>query len=222
MGDPGGELQTSRRLAAYHEAGHAVACFFRPKAGRTLRVSIRRADLDAGDAGLHTCRTAASPDDLEQIRASAVVTLAGSEVDRRLTGNAFTSGEADYLAVRELLFRAILDPEIEQAVASVTLEDARAKGLEQIAAEKSVAIEEHRKRSFEALRREAHDLVQAKWRHVEAVAEGLLEREALTGDEVERIIRGVERGARRGSAPRGVRGRRAEARPWPPADGVRR
>ena len=199
MRDPGRGPETTRRLAAHHEAGHAVACFFRPQAGRTLRVSIRPADLDADDAGIHTCRSAPPPSDLEQVRASAVVSLAGAEVDRRLTGGTFTSGESDYLVVRDLLFRAILDPEIEEVVSTVTAEDARARGLEQIAAETSVAIEEHRKRLFEALRREAHDLVEAKWRHVEAVAQALLERGALSGDEVEQIITQVERAARRRS-----------------------
>jgi cell division protease FtsH len=218
MPDPGRGPETTRRLAAYHEAGHAVACFFCPKAGRTLRVSIRRSDLEAGDAGLHTCRPAASAEDLEQVRASAVVTLAGAEVDRRLMGDTLTSGEADYRAVHDLLFDAILDPEIAEAVASVTPEDARARGLEQIAAEKSAVIEAHRRRLFEALSREARELVAAKWRHVEAVAEALLEREALTGAEVDRIITRVERDARRAPAPHRARRRRAEARPWPPPD----
>ncbi len=187
-----GLLETTRRLAAYHEAGHAVASFYRPETGRTVRVSIRRADLAAGDAGMHVCRTPPPRDGLEAVRASAVVTLAGAEVDRRLTHDAFTSGEADYEAVRALLFRAILDREIEEVVSAVTLDEARTRGLEQIAAEASEAVEDHLKRLFDELRREARTLVDAKWPEIEAVARALLEREALSGDEVESIIARVE------------------------------
>ena len=38
----------------------------------------------------------------------------------------------------------------------------------------------------------ASHLIEAKWLHVEAVAEALLERGALDGDEVRAIIQGVE------------------------------
>ena len=45
--------QTTRRLAAFHEAGHAVAAFYEPLAGTTTRVTIRAEDLGASDAGAH-------------------------------------------------------------------------------------------------------------------------------------------------------------------------
>ncbi len=185
--------RTTPRLAAYHEAGHAVAAFFRPLGGQTTRVSVRSADLGEGDAGVHYCQRALPevPDssaDREVVRAIAVVALAGSEVDRRLTGNAFTSGGADYEAVRELLFRTFLAHEIEEVVAAVTPAEARSRGLERIAAEASAEIEDHLKQLFDSLREEARNLVEAKWHHVQAVAEALLARGALSGEEVRAIV----------------------------------
>ncbi len=196
---------TSRRLAAYHEAGHAVASFYCPLAGATTRVSVRDSDLARGDAGVHYSEwrplvPSATEPDLQTARALAVVALAGSEVDRHLTGNAFTSGSGDYQAVRELLFRAVLDPEIAALVASVQPEEAEARGLEAIADQATAEIEDHLKRLVDELRDEAHELVEAKWHHVEAVAEALLERGALDGGEVHQIIESVdrrERGAER-------------------------
>ena len=58
--------------------------------------------------------------------------------------------------------------------------------------EAAAAVEEHFKRASDELRRQAHDLIEAKWPHVEAVAEALLERGALGGDEVRAIIAEVE------------------------------
>jgi ATP-dependent Zn protease len=185
------------RLAAYHEAGHAVGCFFRPLGGRTTWITIRPSDLAEDDAGAHYCcctlaAEAGPPPDLETVRAAAVVALAGTEVDRRLTGNELTCGSADYEEVRELLVGAVLDREIEQAVAAVSEEEARERGLQAIAAEAAAAVEERFKRASDELRRQAHDLIEAKWPHVEAVAEALLERGALGGDEVRAIIAEVE------------------------------
>ncbi len=209
MQNPDAAMRATRRLAAYHEAGHAVACHFRPQAGSTIRVSIRAADLDEGDAGLHACRQGALPGGFEQARASAVVSLAGAEVDRRLTGGRLTCGEADYRAVRELLARAFLEPEIEKAVAAVSPEEVRAKGLERIASEASAELEAQRARLFEELRSEARELVSAKWRHVEAVAEALLVRGHLSGDEVASLVARVDRTTSRRS--------RVPVRPRPPS-----
>jgi ATP-dependent Zn protease len=189
--------RTTPRLAAYHEAGHAVAAYFRPRGGRTTRVSVRGPDLGRGDAGVHYCQRTLpevpdSSSDREVVRAMAVVALAGSEVDRRLTGNAFTSGGADYEAVRELLFHTLLAREIEELVAAVTPAEARSRGLEAIAAQAAADIEDHFKQLVDSLREETRHLVEAKWPCVEAVAQALLASGALSGEEVRKIIGAVE------------------------------
>ena len=188
----------SQRLAAYHEAGHTVAAFFRPAAGTTRRVTIRAAELEHGDAGLHVGgrplpdATRFAPED-EWLQASAVVSLAGAEVDRRLTGGRLTCASEDYQDVRDLLFRAVFDWEIQDCAAAVTPEERRAHSLEDIAADRVDAIEERYEALLAKLQGEAHDLVEERWPHVEAVAEALLERGALSGAEVRRIVEGVER-----------------------------
>lgn len=206
MQEPAQPRQTTPRLAAYHEAGHAVACFFEPLAGRTTRISIRDADLDEGDAGVHCCvgHRFSRAARWKVVRALAVVTLAGTEVDRRLTGNRFTSGSDDYEAVRKLFFDAILNREIEEAVAVVSPGEIRGKGLEGTAGSIATTIETHLEQLFEEARNEARRLIDAKWLHVEAVAEALLEREVLSGDAVHRIIEAVERrrGPHEGGAPK--------------------
>lgn len=190
---------TSRRLAAYHEAGHAVASFFRPLAGPTTWVTIRGSELDEGDAGAHYSRSRppaagelTSESEQQVARALAVVALAGCEVDRRLTGNALTSGSEDYEAVRDLLFRVFFDREIEALVNSVEAEEAKTRGLDEIAAQAADAVEDHLKHLVDDLRMEAHELIGSKWGQVEAVAEALLEHEALAGDRVRQIIEAVD------------------------------
>jgi cell division protease FtsH len=210
---------TSRQSAAYHEAGHAVAAHFRPAAGGTRRITIRPAELDPGDAGLHiggcSCpeATRLAPDD-EWLRATAIVSLAGAEVDRHLTGGRLTCASEDCEDVRDLLFHAVFDWEIQDCADAVTLEERRSHALEDIAEQRAEAIEERYQALLARLRSEAHDLVEQRWPHVEAVAEALLERGALTGAEVEAIVEGVERRLRRPSgAERPTRARPATRRP---------
>ena len=185
--------ETSPRLAAYHEAGHAVASCFRPRAGRTTRVTIRRAELEEGDAGVHwslPARDAAA--DEESVRASAVVSLAGVEVDRRLTGTELTCGSADYEAVRERLFRAIFDRQIEEAAAAVAAQGLAPAALDAAAEEEAAAIEDRYKRLLDELRLEAATLVSEKWPHIEAVAQALLRQGSLDGDAVRQIVAEAE------------------------------
>lgn len=191
--------QTTRRLAAYHEAGHAVAAFFLPLAERTTWVTIRPQDLEEGDAGAHYCRRTQAnltgqSADADKVRASAIVALAGTEVDRHLTGNAFTSGSSDYEEVKQLLVDTLLAREIQEAVAAVTLLQARSIGLEEIADSAAAAIDDDLKRLFEPLRNEANALVESHWPQVEAVARALLERGVLSGEEVSAIIESVPAG----------------------------
>ncbi len=200
MGQGGSGTDRAReatpRLAAYHEAGHAVAACFRPRAGRTTRVTIRPADLAEGDAGVHwsTLEPGAAADE-ECARASAVVSLAGPEVDRRLIGAELTCGSADYEAVRELLFRAFFDREIEEAAASVARDDLGSDVLEALADSAAARIEEDYKRLLDELRAEAAALVAEKWPQIEAVAEALLRQGSLDGEEVVRIVATAEAAA---------------------------
>ncbi len=189
------DLRTSRRLAAYHEAGHAVASFFRPRAGATTWMTIRPADLGEGDAGAHYSEWQpgrhAVPPDHETLRALAVVALAGPEVDRRLTGNEFTSGDADYQAVRELLFRGYFDPEIDALVSALPPDEAQRRGLDAIADQAAAEIEDELKHLVDQLREEARQIIETRWPEVEAVAEALLQSGALGGAEVRRILEAV-------------------------------
>jgi cell division protease FtsH len=190
--------RTTRRLAAYHEAGHAVASYFLPSAGPTTWVTIRREDLCEDDAGAHFSEprpalrdgAGGSPD---VVRAKAVVGLAGIEVDRRLTGNAFTSGGDDDDEVRQLIRDAFLDREIQDAVVDVDLEVAGGtQDLEEIASRVSESVEDDLKRILDSIRGEAQALIESHWPQVEAVAKALLEREVLSGDETRCIIESVD------------------------------
>jgi ATP-dependent Zn protease len=189
--------RTPRRLAAYHEAGHAVASYFLPRAAPTTWVTIREQDLGEEDAGAHFCERTPSLRDgadsnRDTVRAEAIVGLAGIEVDRRLTGNAFTSGSDDDCEVRQLIREAFLDREIQDALAHAELEAAGPQELEEIASRASEVVEDDLKRLLDSLRGEARALIETRWSCVEAVAEALLEREALSGDEARRIIESVD------------------------------
>lgn len=189
--------RTTRRLAAYHEAGHAVASFFLPCAAPTTRVTIREQDLGGEAAGAYLCE---SPPTLRDgadgnpdvVRAEAIVGLAGIEVDRRLTGNAFTSGSDDDCEVRRLIREAFLDREIQDALADANLESAGPQELDEIASRASEVVEDDLEQLLDSLRGEARALIETRWPCVEAVAEALLEREVLSGDETRHIIESVD------------------------------
>lgn len=164
-------------------------------------MTIRESDLGEGDAGAHygQCPSlidATSAAKRDTVRSLSVVALAGAEVDRRLTGNAFTSGSGDYDAVRQLLFSAFFDGEIDELVAAVSPDEAQIRGLDEIASEGAEVIEDHLKRLVDELRNEAHQLIESKWHHVEGVAEALLKSGVLEGDQVRQIIRSGEQSGR--------------------------
>jgi cell division protease FtsH len=189
--------QTTRRLAAYHEAGHAVASFFLPGAGPTTRVTIRKQDLGEDDAGAHLSESApasssAADSSPDVVRARAIVGLAGIEVDRRLTGNTLTCGSDDDEQVRKLIREAFLDREIQDALAHAQLDGAGPQELDEIVARAVEVVEDDLKRLLDDLRAKARALIETRWPHVEAVAEALLEREVLSGDEARRIIESVD------------------------------
>ena len=81
----GSRREVTPLLAAYHEAGHAVACYFRPEAGRTIRITIRRSELEEGDAGVHWSASPPGP---------AAEPMTGASVGRMSMRNGVVGGNA--------------------------------------------------------------------------------------------------------------------------------
>lgn len=111
-----------------------------------------------------------------------------------------SDGGDDYSRALELLYLA--DPFDLRAAVALVPEADRGRGTEAAMRERcKPAIDAHQGRvleRFEAARREAHEFVASKWPHVVAVADRLLVKQTLSGDEVREIIEAVEERLRSG------------------------
>ena len=191
------------RGTARHEAAHAVATFFRPEGGKTVRASIDEKETEPDEEGFHLRGRSLEPIspiggwvDWEALRAMVVAHLAGIEADlhgvpEAARGAASTGGESDYGKAHKLISDALqseIDAEARAKVAEGVALDAREDVARQLVDAQSARIHSL---LFE-LWGEARELVDTKWEHIEAVADALLEHKTLSGDEVHELIEGVE------------------------------
>jgi hypothetical protein len=186
-----------RRLSAVHEAGHAVACeTLRP--GAVLSVTILDSDIAGGGVSM---QTAPSVQSREYIEARCVVGLAGRAAEEIILGQpssgAGGSARSDLASVTaemvrartalglygELAWRGEVD--IDRAGALVSLRPDIARWAEE---------------RMQEIYARALELVGGRQQEVEALAEALLARESLDGDEARAVIAGAHRTIGRAAA----------------------
>jgi len=182
------------RDAAYHEAGHAVATYFRPLAGKTSRVSLREQDIPEDALGLHSRGRIIEPVvgysvDREQVRAYCVVLLAGSEAEMRFRGDDISGGGGDYESAYALINRAIFDAEREASILAISVDERAARSSEELYATYGVPVVDRLIAMLEELRAEAGQLIEEKCTCVEAVAKALYRHKAGSNFKVPSWVR---------------------------------
>jgi MoxR-like ATPase len=178
------------KVAAVHEAGHAVACeALRP--GAVLSVSILDSELAAGGVAV---QPAPSVQSLDYIEARCIMGLSGRAAEEILLGQVSSgaggSARSDLAAVTaemvrartalglcgELAWRGEVD--IDRAGALVSLRPDVARWAEQ---------------RMQELYGRALDLIGSQQQEVEALADALIARESLDGEEARAVIADAHR-----------------------------
>ncbi|WP_114312807.1 ATP-dependent zinc metalloprotease FtsH [Thermus caldifontis] len=183
-----------RKITAYHEAGHALAAHFLEHADGVHKVTIvprgralgfmmpRREDM------LHWSRNRL----LDQI----AVALAGRAAEELIFEDVTTGAENDFRQATELARRMITEwgmhPEFGP-VAYAVREDTYLGGYDvrQYSEETAKRIDEAVHRLIEEQYGRVKNLLQEKREILERVAETLLERETLTGEEFQKVVEGL-------------------------------
>lgn len=169
-----------QEITAWHEAGHTVAALLQKDADDPVHVSI----IPRGVAGGVTWMT--GPEDnfktLEQNKASLVVSMAGRAAEKMLLNGSFTQGAAGDLAgATQLATQMISQYGMGGKMIFLSNEHfSVGNRLDQVIDQASTMLED-------ALA-EAEGLLNANFYLVKALAEELLEKEALDGDEIHRVV----------------------------------
>jgi ATP-dependent Zn protease len=173
----------ARRLTttAYHEAGHAVACWV---SGIGFRHVSIRPDDDEGSLGhvLHKRLPKAVADDVgtgylsprtsQYVESRAVVALAGQAAAERLHGRRGNFGSAAF-AHHSKYGRVIVDGDQHQAVDLLSLLSGDAEEISLL---------------WKLAAYRARRLVEHNWPMIEKLAAALIERRELTGSEVQELL----------------------------------
>jgi cell division protease FtsH len=176
--------ESQRRQIAYHEAGHAIAFhYFRPEK-RIVRATI----IGRGGGTLGYVQPVARYEEyarpLRTIAADIMVSLAGHVATKVFLGEYWTGAYSDFDKVRNdiahLAALGYFGPPLRGPEA-VYGTDYRNKEIEQF---------------WQQLEEQCERFIHAHTAEVEAIAEALLEKESLSGEEVIQIIENAVESAR--------------------------
>jgi cell division protease FtsH len=176
--------ESQRRQIAYHEAGHAIAFhYFRPEK-RIVRATI----IGRGSGTLGYVQPVAKYEEyarpLRTIAADIMVSLAGHVATKVFLGEYWTGAYSDFDKVRNdvahLAALGYFGPPLRGAEA-VYGTDYRSKEIEHF---------------WQQLEEQCELFIHAHAAEVEAIAQSLLEKESLSGEEVIRIIENAIESAR--------------------------
>jgi cell division protease FtsH len=185
--------EEQRRQIAYHEAGHAVAFYHLMPSRRLVRATIIRSGRALGHVrAVEEQETYAKP--LQEYVANIMVSMAGHVATKVFLGEYWTGAGSDFRAVRSLISGLmtygyfgppIIDPQ-QMFTPGAAVEgepfDIVWKRVEKFWADTETQVE---------------TFIAKHTAEVEAVAQALLTRESLTGNELREIIARAEEASHR-------------------------
>jgi len=176
-----------KRTFAYHEAGHALVSFFLPEADKVQRISI----LPHGQAGGFT-RLAPEKEALVQTKtkllSSITVLLGGRAAEEIAVGDITSGAQDDIKKANALAFEMVAHYGMGKKFGLRYCERNEVIGVKEISSEASDTIDAE----IESILGECYDrakaVVNAHKDELEKVASKLLEVEAMSGEEITRLL----------------------------------
>jgi cell division protease FtsH len=181
------------KLAAYHEAGHAVLQAMLPDADPLHKVTI----IPRGDAGGATF-SLPQKDRMgygrKWLNATMRVLCGGRIAEEKAMGDASTGASMDISQVTSIARSMVLDWGMSEKLGFVKYSgsDTRESFIpdKDYSDQTARLIDEEVKRLSDDAYADAARLLEENWEKVVAVAEALLRHETLSADEVQRLMRG--------------------------------
>jgi cell division protease FtsH len=172
--------EDQRRVLAYHEAGHAVAMYYMAPEEKILRATIN--PLSSGVKGyvqsIDTVDQHVTP--VKRIVYRIIISFAGRGAEKILSGEPYQSVGGDYPSVRGSLWMLIENGYFGPPIVGGPF----GSSYDQYARDK----EETLKRYWERMEDTTEKFLRRHWSEVMAVAEELLEKRTLSGNEVIAVI----------------------------------
>ncbi|MDT7885608.1 MAG: AAA family ATPase [Thermoflexus sp.] len=170
-----------RRQVAYHEAGHAVAQYYLLPDERIIRASlIRRTNMPGALGYVHSApKQELYTVPLRRLVAEIMVSLAGHVATKIFMGEYWTGASADFQHVRQRI---------------LTLLDLGYFGFHPLKPEEPERYQEIIERFWTECEEKVERLLREHAAEVEAVAQALLERHDLSGNEVVALIEAARAG----------------------------
>lgn len=192
--------EEERRVAAYHEAGHAVAFCSQKDLGRLRKVTI----MPRGNAGGFVAPLGKESmyNSVDRFKQQLIFAFGGRVAEKKLTGTISSGASSDLKQATDIAKQMVLDYGMgnEEYVAwgsdsgPVFLggEISRRKDFSE---ETARELEEQVSRILQDAYQETQKVIEAHWLIVEAVAEALLVQETIDGAVVERAFEKAAEGS---------------------------
>jgi cell division protease FtsH len=181
------------KLAAYHEAGHAVLQMLLPEGDPLHKVTI----IPRGDAG---GATFSRPEKdrmgygLKWLGATMRVLCGGRIAEQRAMNDISTGASMDIAQVTSLARAMILEWGMSEKLGFVRYAGADTREMQlpdkEYSDETARVIDEEVRRIVDEAYRDASRLIEQHWEQVARVAEALLRHETLSRDDVDRLMKG--------------------------------
>lgn len=191
-----GMSEQERKIVAYHEAGHAVVGLFHPFSDKVQKITI----IPRGRTGGHVLITPEEDRFLmtkKQLEARIVGYLSG-RTSEEIFFNDISTGAHNDIEVATTIARAMvteygmsdLGPiQYEKDTGSVFLGRDYTSNQKRFSAEVAVKIDKEVRNIIESAHDAAHKLLVEHKDDVILIAETLLERETITAEEIERLLK---------------------------------
>ncbi len=182
-----------RRVAAYHEAGHAVAFCSQPELGQLRKVTI----MPRGNAGGFVAPLARETmyNSVERFKEQLIFAFGGRVAEKKLTGTISSGASGDLRQATDIAKQMVFDLGMggDEYVAwgsdsgPVFLggEISRRKDFSE---ETARGLEEQVNRILQSAYERTEGVIEDHWKAVEAVAEALLQQETLDGRAVQKAF----------------------------------
>jgi cell division protease FtsH len=188
------QTEEDRKLAAYHEAGHAIVGHFLKHIDPVHRITI----VSRGMSGGHTMFPPAQ-DRSNESRSRLVdqiTTALGGQVSEKLVMNDISTGAASDLEIATAIARAMVSEYGMSELGPIALKPHPMFGMwsrmseegSDVSPDLQNAVDTQVKRILDECYKRAGKILKAHLDALHKVAEALLERESLDGDDFEKLV----------------------------------
>lgn len=182
-----------RRLVAYHESGHTLVAFYQREKGVDPVRKVTIIPRAMADGITHCMPKVDDFDTVESLKAKLVVGMGGRAAEEMVLNLISPGAKGDFSECTDTATKMVceygMSPKVGKRVFSMRNEFLNMRGEINCSPEMHKIIDEEIKRLTDEAYEEACKIIKDHTPQLEALAKALLEKETLTGEEAEEIIK---------------------------------